>query len=564
MSNGWSPIGPGQGGAGANINLSNLSSVAVNTDVVSDADSTDSLGSSVLKWLSGFLDKLILGEAAAPSTPATGDVSLYAKTDGLLYSKDDAGAETLVSGGAGGGATQLTDLSDVNTATTTDGNVLQADGVDFESVAPLNSSAGAGDAGKLVKLDAGGQIDATMINDADIDHGTTGGLTDDDHSQYPLLVGRATGQTLVGGTASGEDLTLQSTADATKGAIVLDDAIKLKASTILTLSTDAVTVTGPYHIIAAQSGTADDLATITASDDRTLLVIQADTGDTITVKDGTGNIQLNGGADFSLTGDATLLLFFDGTNWADLGAGGGAGSGATTELDNLGTVAINTSLISDTDNTDDLGTSAAKWKDFFHLLSVLEERTAPGTPATGDVALYAKTDGLLYSKDDAGAETLVSGGAGGGSSDYILIREEQTANTHGGTFTLGAWRTRVLNTESSDDGGHASLSSNQITLAAGDYVIHATAPAYSVNGHKLRLYNVTDSSDIIIGTSEFAEGGTDTIRAVVSGKFTIAASKALELQHWGAVTVATFGLGVAVNMDSKVEVYSEVQLWKVG
>lgn len=48
--------------------------------------------------------KVILGEAAAPATPSAGEVKLYAKTDGLLYSKDDAGTETLVSGGAGGGA----------------------------------------------------------------------------------------------------------------------------------------------------------------------------------------------------------------------------------------------------------------------------------------------------------------------------------------------------------------------------------------------------------------------------------------------------------------------------
>lgn len=47
--------------------------------------------------------KVILSEGAAPATPSSGQVKLYAKTDGLLYSKDDAGTETLVSGGAGGG-----------------------------------------------------------------------------------------------------------------------------------------------------------------------------------------------------------------------------------------------------------------------------------------------------------------------------------------------------------------------------------------------------------------------------------------------------------------------------
>lgn len=50
-----------------------------------------------------------------------------------------------------------------------------------------------------------------------IDHGALGGLTDDDHTQYALLAGRSSGQTLKGGTAASEVLTLQGTAHATAG-----------------------------------------------------------------------------------------------------------------------------------------------------------------------------------------------------------------------------------------------------------------------------------------------------------------------------------------------------------
>lgn len=46
--------------------------------------------------------KIPFAEAAAPSTPASGKVVVYAKSDGLMYSKDDAGAETLMSSGTGG------------------------------------------------------------------------------------------------------------------------------------------------------------------------------------------------------------------------------------------------------------------------------------------------------------------------------------------------------------------------------------------------------------------------------------------------------------------------------
>jgi hypothetical protein len=44
--------------------------------------------------------KIQYAEVAAPSTPAANKVVTYAKADGLMYSKDDAGAETLMSGGA--------------------------------------------------------------------------------------------------------------------------------------------------------------------------------------------------------------------------------------------------------------------------------------------------------------------------------------------------------------------------------------------------------------------------------------------------------------------------------
>uniref|UniRef100_A0A6M3KRS6 Putative tail protein n=1 Tax=viral metagenome TaxID=1070528 RepID=A0A6M3KRS6_9ZZZZ len=39
------------------------------------------------------MSKILLTEAVAPSTPAAGKVAVYAKTDGLLYQKDDAGVE---------------------------------------------------------------------------------------------------------------------------------------------------------------------------------------------------------------------------------------------------------------------------------------------------------------------------------------------------------------------------------------------------------------------------------------------------------------------------------------
>lgn len=59
-------------------------------------------------------------------------------------------------------------------------------------------------------------------------HNTLSGLTTGDpHTQYVLLAGRSGGQIVIGGTGSGDDLTLQSTSHGTKGSLIFDDTIDL-------------------------------------------------------------------------------------------------------------------------------------------------------------------------------------------------------------------------------------------------------------------------------------------------------------------------------------------------
>lgn len=77
---------------------------------------------------------------------------------------------------------------------------------------------------RVLTINADHSHQSTGATGGQLDHGLAlTGLTDDDHTQYARLDGRATGQVLSGGTAAGEDLSLQSTAHATKGAIIIDD-----------------------------------------------------------------------------------------------------------------------------------------------------------------------------------------------------------------------------------------------------------------------------------------------------------------------------------------------------
>jgi hypothetical protein len=69
------------------------------------------------------------------------------------------------------------------------------------------------------------------------------------------------------------------------------------------------------------------------------------------------------------------------------------------------------------------------------FLRLDEHATAPGTPAAGSSVIYAKQDGLWYSKDDAGVETLMSGGSGGGAFSDAgdpIVQNTTTKDTHFG------------------------------------------------------------------------------------------------------------------------------------
>lgn len=192
------------------------------------------------------------------------------------------------------------------------------------------------------------------------------------------------------------------------------------------------------------------------------------------------------------------------------------------------------------------------------------EVTDGGTTVDPTSSILLSGGGLSLADLGGGqAEITFAGTPGppGPAAEYAKVSDQKSVNTDGGTFTSGAWQTRTLNTEDSDDSGFLALSSNQVTLSAGTYIVRASAPAVQVNVHQTRLMNVTDNSVIIVGTSEFAGAtGVGVTRSWVCGKFTIGASKALELQHRAITTKATNGFGAAATFTT--EVYAEMEFWK--
>ena len=194
-------------------------------------------------------------------------------------------------------------------------------------------------------------------------------------------------------------------------------------------------------------------------------------------------------------------------------------------------------------------------------------------PTERAIKTYVDTAGALKANDNAVVKLTGNQTVAGvktfssriiGAFPLLHIRDEQANNTQGGDFTAGAWRKRTLNTVKTNEISGASLASSQITLPAGTYEILARAPAFSVNAHKAKLRNTTDSSDTIIGSNAHASGtyGGHT-DGWIRGRFTIAGTKVFELQHYAGTTRETNGFGITSNF-SVIEVYAEVWIKQVS
>ena len=126
-------------------------------------------------------------------------------------------------------------------------------------------------------------------------------------------------RTASGDTNSGEpyvdmesDVHLNGTSVFAEGAL-----FRLGAPTVVTIASGVATITTGFVALAAESSTTDQLDTLTLSGAGAgdLVLLIADTGDTITVDD--ANIDL-GAATRAIGPGGCLLLRYDGSSWCEV------------------------------------------------------------------------------------------------------------------------------------------------------------------------------------------------------------------------------------------------------
>jgi hypothetical protein len=86
----------------------------------------------------------------------------------------------------------------------------------------------------------------------------------------------------------------------------------------LTIASGAITVTKSYHRVGGEGAASDDLVTINGTSQGDIVFIRRN-AETITVKDATGNLLLNGGdCVLDASGKIIQLMNIDGTNLIEI------------------------------------------------------------------------------------------------------------------------------------------------------------------------------------------------------------------------------------------------------
>jgi hypothetical protein len=275
-------------------------------------------------------------------------------------------------------------------------------------------------------------------------------------------------------------------------------------------------------------------------------------------------------AEFASPSDGAVPTYNAANDQFELQVGGGGG-GANTELSNLANpTQINTTLESDTDNTDDLGTGSAMWRTGYFgtsielgsasantltatggILSVegvaqvnlsasqtLTNKTINGNSNTLTVLAASQLSGLVPMANGGTNANLTASNGGifysTGSAGAILAGTATAGQIlRSGTSAAPSWSTSVYPATSAAGTILASGTANTITASA--------TPTLGIAGTTLGTLSLTgNTSGTVLITPQAAAGSVTLTLPNASGTFAVSASGALSLSATtGALTVAS-------------------------
>lgn len=352
------------------------------------------------------------------------------------------------------------------------------------------------------------------------DHSSLINLGLDTHTQYPLLLGRAGGQTLIGGTGVGDDLVLQSSSNGTPGDIVLNNQLDANSQNFIGVaditSAGSYTTTAGRVTATAASGHAaefinvgGDVAAVLRVTSTTggnpgtadifvgdrdpnsvvdavegSLYIRADVGSSSVYVKNTASGTLTGWLQFSSGGVSSLQTAYDVSGAVALDVDGGndlAFDSATPDTSGIGLFSIRRNIgggeqtvlkapdqLDDTvDTGTDLVLSSGQGSE---ITQFAQDGSAGGIvyvlSGAGGKGIDSPGEGPPYDGGPGGAIEIVTGAGGAGGANLLTVDDAGDAGTSGNlTIKTGDAVNGAAGSAVAVAG--AGGSTGQVTLAAG-------------------------------------------------------------------------------------------------
>ncbi len=230
------------------------------------------------------------------------------------------------------------------------------------------------------------------------------------------------------------------------------------------------------------------------------------------------------------TTDGHVIAYNATNNEFEMVAGG---SGASLALDNLTGVAINTSLISDTDGTDDLGSTGVRWRVLYvDDITVTTNITVGGTVDGRDLATDGtKLDGVEALADVTDEANVVSSLDGAtitnitvADGDKVLVQDITDSDNLKSVTALSIAQLAggindVLDDTTPQLGGNLDVNGNEITSIGGtDILVHSDNDINMILGDSGGVddFNIKDSLNAV--RASISSDGVATFDSTVNGR----------------------------------------------
>jgi len=212
-----------------------------------------------------------------------------------------------------------------------------------------------------------------------------------------------------------------------------------------------------------------------------------------------------------------------------------------------------------------------------------EQMSSAGTNGTNgtDLTTTLTTQGDILYRDGSGLQRLGAGTSGqflktqgtganpvwgeaGGKFESALlhITHEDVDTSNGGTATSGSWQTGTLNTIKTNEITSASLSSNVISLPAGNYYLIGEMFLTNISYAQSRLRDTTNSTTLVGGNNIYTEGYAGGSSNCI-GRFTLSGTANIEFQYYTTATYSNTGQGFNLPTSGEVNRWKNVQIWKI-